>query len=239
MTSPPQDAEQQLVALEDQTAAQVNGAVEDAIGAAGLTAAALTALTPTVVAAIEQAAAQALQLGIGMAVAASGARLATGRAGARAMRGLARRSPVADMGARLREVVAAAREDLTRKPEDERGVFDRLKATLRRAVITLINEAAGAGVELAARALGATGLLWLTDATPCPVCDALGGTVTPLGEPFPDDGPAWHGYRGRPPRHPNCRCRIRPVWGETPAGRARRRRARRGTRSRRAGRRSR
>jgi SPP1 gp7 family putative phage head morphogenesis protein len=51
------------------------------------------------------------------------------------------------------------------------------------------------------------GIEWVASAGDCDICDALDGTVTPLGDAF--EG----GITG-PPAHPNCRCDVLPVLSD-------------------------
>jgi len=62
--------------------------------------------------------------------------------------------------------------------------------------------------------------MWVAERDGCLTCTALSGQIVKVGQRFPQnrtfgDKPLlWRGFTGRPPRHPNCRCRVRPVWGD-------------------------
>lgn len=254
MTTPAQAVEDQLVALEEQAAADSDAAIEAAIVASGLTAAALAAAIPTLTSIISRAADQAVRLGAAMAAAAAaggrggpGRTVRRGRRGARrvgavrfprravprvnvargvrAVRSAGRAVARVDVARRVRDVMSAAAVALrrTESPEQARVEVDRAKAQIRSVAATAVNEGASAGAQHAAPRLGASGLMWVAERDACLHCLALSGHVIKPGERFPasvtwGDRPLkWREFSGRPPRHPHCRCRIRPVIGDASA----------------------
>lgn len=66
--------------------------------------------------------------------------------------------------------------------------------------------------------IGVTHVKWLTshkNNTPCSACEALNGSIVPIGEEFDTSAgnlntPVYFDLTC-PPRHPNCHCRITPV----------------------------
>lgn len=240
MTSPVQAVEDQLDALEEQATIDADAAIEAAIVAAGLTAAALAAALPAVTGIIQRATGQAVQLGGALAMAAGGSARRGGRRARRGARAGRSAGPRIDVAGRVRDTFSAISVGLGHLTSDPRGMFDQLKSRVRAIVSTAVTEAAAAGVRRVAEMTGASGLMWLTETNPCLACAALAGEVTLVRRPFPLDRSIrlqWSGYTGWPPRHPRCRCRLRPVWGRAvsvSAARGRRRgatrRARRRTR---------
>ncbi len=210
MTAPP--GEDQFVAHEEQAADDAEKEVAAAI-AAGVTAAALALLISKVTELLEQAVAEATRLGAASVVAARRRLTARGRRRRARVPAAAR---LADVAGRVRDAVSVAAVDL-RGGTDPKEVADRLKRRLRQLAATVVCEAISAGVELAARSLGAVGLMWVTETDPCKHCAKLAGTVVGFNEKWPSDGLTWRGYKGRPPRHPSCRCRPRPVWAKNPS----------------------
>lgn len=67
---------------------------------------------------------------------------------------------------------------------------------------------------------GEPGLLWLSERDGCLACLALSGQVAAAGDLFPDvtfaDHPLDLDPVPYPPRHPHCRCRVRPYDGPPP-----------------------
>lgn len=223
------DHEQTLAQLEQQAAAGSDDAVDQAVRQHGLTTAALAAAAAAVTAAIRVTLTQAVQVGAAMASAAAAAvgMLRSTRARRRAL--LGRPSGV---------VVSPAARDLIQGPaiadrvdsvishadlegaDDPAAELERIKGQLRTVAVDSVNEAAAAGVEDAARSLGADGLIWKAERDGCLHCLALSGHIVAVGEGFPADMTfaskplRWEHYDGLPPRHPHCRCRTAPVWGD-------------------------
>lgn len=223
---PPQERE--LVALEEQTSARVRRVVEAAL-AAGVTAAALKAAGDAVVAVVLAAVRRAVRLGarvaeLAAAVRGRGQRPRRGgpRARGRAVRPPSTAAPEARAARQVREVVDQAAAAVQRAPDQEtaRGEAERMTRRLEGVAATAVNQAASAGVDAAARQLGADGIMWVAERDGCLTCQALSGHIVAVGKPFPQkatfgDRPLrWRKFNGRPPRHPHCRCRARPVWGD-------------------------
>jgi hypothetical protein len=107
-------------------------------------------------------------------------------------------------------------------------------AILERAARTTANEELNAGIADVAKATGAR-LVWVAERDACVTCLALSGHVVDPGTPF--DWRLTFGAKAyeprrynpagklvavpllRPPRHPNCRCRVSP-WRGHDAGAA-------------------
>lgn len=210
MTQPP--GEDQFVSHEQQAADDVEKEVATAI-AAGVTAAVLALLISKVTKLLEQAWADAIGLG-GASVAPP--KRATGRRRRARQPRIPATARLADIAGRVRDAVSVAAVDL-RGGTDPMEVTGRLTRRLRQLAATIVCEGVSAGVEAAARAMGAAGLMWVTETDPCKYCAELAGTVVAFNQRWPDPGVGWHRYRGRPPLHPNCRCRPRPVWAKNPA----------------------
>lgn len=68
---------------------------------------------------------------------------------------------------------------------------------------------------------GGLGLIWLAERNACLDCLALSGQVAQGGEDFPDvtfaDQPSSLPPVPYPPRHPHCRCEVRPYDGPPPS----------------------
>lgn len=92
-------------------------------------------------------------------------------------------------------------------------------AALRGVGTTAVNQGAAAGGQQVAAALGAPGLVWVSERDACVHCLGLAGQVTTSNSfdgdiTFGDKALAWSGFTGLPPRHPHCRCRPIPWAGE-------------------------
>ncbi|GAB3213305.1 hypothetical protein GCM10027294_43620 [Marinactinospora endophytica] len=190
--------------LEQQAANDIT-AIVARIAATGITGAALTAAAAAITAAILAPATAALAVGI--ALAASGGR------GRRPLREHPLPTPV-DIDVAVLLADAAARVDAA---EDRRAELERVRARLVRLAITKIHQAASSGTAMYARAAG-LGLRWVTlRVGACATCLALDGRTVGVGAVFAAPrGPhiparQWDGFRGLPPVHPNCRCRIIPT----------------------------
>lgn len=209
MTQPP--GEDQFVAHEQQAADDAEKEVAAAI-AAGVTAAVLALLISKMTKLLERALVDAV--GLGGASVAPPQRTSGRRRRARRPR-IPATARLVDVAGRVRDAISVAAVDL-RGGTDPKVVADRLKRRLRQLASTIVCEGISAGVEAAARALGAAGLMWVTEADPCEHCAQLAGTVVAFAERWPDPGVGWHRYKGRPPLHPSCRCRPRAVWTKVP-----------------------
>jgi hypothetical protein len=91
---------------------------------------------------------------------------------------------------------------------------------VERAARWLTNREVNNGAAQVATALDA-GTMWIAERNACLVCIALAGVIADPGSSFPADATfgarpmaVWpDGVLERPPRHPNCRCRITPWLG--------------------------
>lgn len=105
-------------------------------------------------------------------------------------------------------------------PELSEPIYTRANLSTQNLSRAEVNRTAAIAAELSARQLGAEGIIWVSERDACVHCIGLAGDVARFGEPFPSFSPfaekqlAWRGYNGRPPRHPNCRCRLIP-WDGT------------------------
>jgi len=217
-----------LEQLEETTTARVRDVAQRAL-ASGVTAAALAAVARTVVELVRAAVRAALRLGAGIAEAAARAarrrpRRARRRGRAPAVRVPARLARTVPVERDVQAAVGRAAEDLRPAgPEERRRVADRAVRRLEGVAATAVNQAAAAGAVEAGRQLAADGVMWVAERDGCLHCQALSGHVMPVGRRFPasvtfgDKPLKWAGFTGLPPRHPRCRCRPRPVWGDVRA----------------------
>lgn len=140
--------------------------------------------------------------------------------------------------ARQREPEALKRPNPPTLAEEQqeqlREQIDKAKTAAGRLAADAVNDAAAAGTMEEARRLGARAVLWVAERDACLHCLALSGVEVRVGGrfrptiTFADKPLRWRGFTGWPPRHPNCRCRLRPVFGDSSAQReALRREARR------------
>jgi hypothetical protein len=106
-------------------------------------------------------------------------------------------------------------------------------AILERAARTTANDELNAGIAEVAKATGAR-LVWAAERDACVTCLALSGHVVDVGQPFnwrltfgaKAYEPMAYNPAGklvpvpllRPPRHPNCRCRVSPWRGHDAEG---------------------
>lgn len=212
--------EAQFAAEEDRAADDVEAIVTAAV-AAGLTASAAARLEAALTGVLRAAVKRAVALGAGPPPRRTLLALRQRTALARAARSLG------DIGRPVRDALVIAVRELEMGAEPVK-TGGRLGRRLRQIAITTVCRAISAGIEAAARLGGAIGLIWQTDADPCPACKKLGGTTVRLNDRFPSpNGTTWRGYNGRPPLHPSCRCRITAVWSRTHKPNTLRRRARR------------
>lgn len=109
--------------------------------------------------------------------------------------------------------------------EQLREQIDKAKTAAGRLAADAVNDAAAAGTMEEARRLGARAVMWVAERDACLHCLALSGVEVRVGGRFrpslmfADKPLKWRGFNGRPPRHPNCRCRVRPVFGDSSAQR--------------------
>lgn len=219
--------EAELQQLEEDTAEQVREAVLQVI-AAGITAAALAGVIDAVVRMVRAAVRLALRLGgetAGNAARGAGRTPRRRRGRVPTVRRPSRAPMAVPVEREVRRVMGRAIEDLGRASGDEarQEVADRAIKQLESVATTAVNQAASAGVNDAARRLGADGVMWVAERDGCLTCQALSGHTMPLGKRFPaastfgDHPLKWWGFDGLPPRHPHCRCRAKPVWGDSRA----------------------
>ncbi len=212
MTQP--SGEAAYVEAEEQAADDVEEAVAAAL-AAGMTAAALAALVSAITRLLDAATRSAFALAY-THTAGSSPRRRTRRDGVRQRAAQLRARFRADTAGAVRTSINAAVKDLA-DGMDPAEALGRLTRRLRTTAETLVNQAISAGVEAAAKAHGAVGLMWVTEADPCPQCRKLAGTVVKIGQKWQAPrGSTWRRFKGRPPLHPACRCRARAVWGQSP-----------------------
>jgi hypothetical protein len=185
-----------LAAAEERTAGEI-----DAILAGATTGAALLAAAGAITAAILAGAQIALAVGAAIA-------LTAGRPRQR-LTAQPLPSPIPDDVETLL-LDAARRLDAADDRADE---LARTRRRLHRLAVIKIHQAASSGTFMYARAIGAR-LEWVTrmDGRACVLCAAMHGRTVGPGRTFaaPRGMRVWDGFRGLPPIHPWCRCRITP-----------------------------
>jgi hypothetical protein len=216
------DAGQSLIRWEQHAANGVNEAFRVAAQADGYTPTALRNAQTGVTGFIRSVVAQVRV--VGTAIASSAWRLVTGR------RPIVRRSGATTPGQeppgsastfdqQLEAIIALAEEAMRNNPDLAEPIYTRANLSTQDLSRAEVNRTAAIAAELSARALGAEGVIWVSERDACVHCIGLAGEVARFGEPFPAFSPyaekplAWRGYNGRPPRHPNCRCRLIPWDG--------------------------
>lgn len=206
MTQPP--GEDEIAAAEDRAADDVEEAVTTAT-AAVVTAAILLALLPKLRSVVESA----VRGGFVLGAASAPPRAARGR---RSVRRRAGRTPkwrgaaafLGGLAKALKNALAAAVDDVE-AGLDAQAVVGRLVRRVRSIAFTAVSAAVAEGTAAAARIAGAS-LMWMVDVKPCPVCVEMDGVTVGAGQLFPQ--PAAFkglGWKGLPPVHPNCRCRVK------------------------------
>lgn len=114
----------------------------------------------------------------------------------------------------LEEIIAAAVEEINREPHRAEQIYNEASTRTQSLSRTEVNREASIASEATARALGAAGVIWVAERDACVHCIGLAGMTAAFGQPFPAESRFtekqlnWAGYNGRPPRHPNCRCRL-------------------------------
>lgn len=133
-------------------------------------------------------------------------------------------TPASTFDQQLEAIIALAEEAMANNPDLAEPIYTRANLSTQDLSRAEVNRTAAIAAELSARQLGAEGVVWVSERDACVHCIGLAGEVARFGEPFPAFSPYaekplnWRGYNGRPPRHPNCRCRLIPWDGgdETP-----------------------
>ena len=221
------DAGQSLIRWEQHAANGVDEAFRTAAQADGYTPTALRNAQTNVRGFIRGVVAQVSV--VGTAIASSAWRLITGR------RPIVRRggtpnaneappTPASTFDQQLEAIIALAEEAMANNPDLAEPIYTRANLSTQDLSRAEVNRTAAIAADLSARQLGAEGLIWVSERDACVHCIGLAGEVARFGEPFPSFSPYaekqlnWRGYNGRPPRHPNCRCRLIPWDGgdETP-----------------------
>jgi hypothetical protein len=217
------DAGDSLIRWEQHAAQGVADAFRTAAQADGYTPTALRNAQTSVTGFIRDVVAQVRV--VGTAIASSAWRLLTGRRPIVRRRGgptpaEAPPTPASTFDQKLEEIIALAEQAMRDNPELSEPIYNRANTSTQDLSRAEVNRTAAIEAELAARALGAEGIMWVSERDACVHCIGLAGEVARFGEPFPAFSPyaektlGWQGYNGRPPRHPNCRCRIIP-WDGT------------------------
>ncbi|MBB5431366.1 phage minor head protein [Nocardiopsis composta] len=205
--APPVTPAQRLDDAEQQAAQEIDRILAG-IAAAGITGAALLAAAAAIIAAILGPAQAAMAVGASIALDGAGRRRGTGRLQEQPIP-----TPIdTDVLALLED--AAARIEAA---EERAAELERTRRQLHRLAVTKIHQAASSGTAMYARWLG-VGLRWVTrlDGRACVACAAMHGRRVEPGEVFaaptgPGIPTVWPGFRGLPPIHPNCRCRVHPA----------------------------
>lgn len=164
---------------------------------------------------------------VGTAIASSAWRLITGRRPIVRRTGSAAQAPptpASTFDQQLDAIIALAEEAMKNNPDLAEPIYTRANVSTQNLSRAEVNRTAAIAAELSAHQLGAEGVVWVSERDACVHCIGLAGEVARFGEPFPAFSPyaekqlTWTGYNGRPPRHPNCRCRLIPWDGgdETP-----------------------
>jgi hypothetical protein len=214
---------------EDHAARGVAAAFADAARIDGYTPSALRRAQASVTEFVRSVVAQVFS--VGTAIASSAWRLITGRRPIVRRRGLPNQSeaPPATAAGRsfdqdLENIISLAEQGMTQNPDQAEPIYNQASTATQELSRTEVNRTAAVAAEVTARAMGASGVVWVSERTACVHCVGLAGEVAQFGQPFPAQSRFaekplnWAGYNGRPPRHPNCRCRIIPWDGgqETP-----------------------
>lgn len=161
---------------------------------------------------------------VGTAIASSAWRLITGRRPIVRRTGPAAQAPptpASTFDQQLEAIIALAEEAMANNPDLAEPIYNRANVSSQNLSRAEVNRTAAIAAELSAHQLGAEGVVWVSERDACVHCIGLAGEVARFGEPFTSFSPytekqlTWAGYNGRPPRHPNCRCRIIPWDGGT------------------------
>ena len=215
-----------LLRWEDHAARGVADAFAAAARADGYTPSALRRAQASVTEFVRSVVAQVFS--VGTAIASSAWRLITGRRPIVRRRGLPTQgeAPPASTTGRtfdqdLENIITLAEQGMTANPDQAEPIYNQASTATQELSRTEVNRTAAVAAEVTARAMGASGVVWVSERTACVHCIGLAGEVAQFGQPFPAESRfaekqlTWTGYNGRPPRHPNCRCRVIPWDGGT------------------------
>lgn len=133
-------------------------------------------------------------------------------------------TPAVTYPQKVEQTVANAVAFMEQQPDQAEKIVNKARDDMRGIATTEVNSTAARASEVTSRALGAQGVVWTAERNACVHCTALAGQVARSGQSFDgsltwgDKPLTWDGFNGRPPRHPNCRCRLIPWDGgqETP-----------------------
>lgn len=215
-----------LIRWEDHAARGVSDRFRDAARVDGYTPSALRRAQNSVTEFVRSVVAQVFR--VGTAISSRAWRLITGRRPIVRRRGLPTpaEAPPPPIGGstfdqNLENIITAAEAAMNQNPGQSEPIYNRASTDTQELSRTEVNRTAAIAAEVTARAMGASGVIWIAERDACVHCIGLAGEVAQFGQPFPADSPfaekplTWRGYNGRPPRHPNCRCRIIPWEGGT------------------------
>lgn len=166
---------------------------------------------------------------VGTAIAGGAFQLVTGRRPTVVRRGLNVREfpppPAVTYPQKVEAEIVKAVAEIEADNEKAEQIVKRTTENLKAVGSSEVNSTAARASETTARAMGADGVIWVAERDACVNCIALSGQVVKFGESFDgsltwgDKALQWNGFSGKPPRHPNCRCRLIPWDGgpEMPA----------------------
>lgn len=219
-----QDGADALVQWEDYAASGVDERFRAAARSDGYTPTALRRAQTSVSEFVRGIVAQVFS--VGTAIASGAWRIVTGRRPIVRRRGLPGRAeapptPASTFDQNLEGIITDAERRMGENPDQSEPIYNQASVSTQELSRTEVNRQAAQAAEVAARALGASGVVWVSERDACVHCTGLAGEAAAFGQPFPATSPyaekqlGWAGYNGRPPRHPNCRCRIIPWDGGT------------------------
>lgn len=221
-----QEAANALVKWEEHAANGVGDIINAAVSQFGYSAQALLTSQISVTEFIGSTLAQVFN--VGTAIAGGAFQLISGRRPTVRRRGINVRelppTPAVTYPQRVERAVAVAVASLEQQPEQAERIVTKARDDMKGIASSEVNSTAARASEVTSRALGAPGVVWVAERDACVNCAALAGQVARPGQSFDgsltwgDKPLTWDGFNGRPPRHPNCRCRLIPWDGgqETP-----------------------
>lgn len=218
------DAGHSLIRWEDHAARGVDERFRDAARIDGYTPTALRRAQTSVTDFVRDIVSQVLT--VGTAIASSAWRLITGRRPTIIRRsaptpGEAPPTPASTFDQMLEEIISVAEQAMRDNPELSEPIYNRANTSTQELSRSTVNRTAAIAAEVTARQMGASGVIWVSERDACVHCIGLAGEVAAFGQPFGASSVfaakqlEWRGYNGRPPRHPNCRCRLIPWDGTT------------------------